>query len=147
MYKKPFHHDSWGNFLIFPRTWLCNTFIGIIIKLIKITIKYKKGSYTTDKHNLIIGIPLLQKWWRWHCYSHTDYICLNVHQVTFYYSALEAYISKTKKDRNKLISDSESWPFSWLRKGSHCTNTMHAQRDAQKHCFIYPCTTLRYPWF
>ncbi len=29
-------------------------------KLIKITIKYIKGAYTTDKHNLIIGIPILQ---------------------------------------------------------------------------------------
>ncbi len=22
-----------------------------------------KGSFTTDKHNLIIGTPLLQEWW------------------------------------------------------------------------------------
>ncbi len=33
-----------------------------IIKLIKITIKHIKGAYTTDKHNLMIGIPLLQEW-------------------------------------------------------------------------------------
>ncbi len=61
LYKKPPPHDSWGNFLIFPRT--CNTFVGIIIwwKLIKITWKYIKGAYTTDKHNLIFGIPLLQE--------------------------------------------------------------------------------------
>ncbi len=32
------------------------------MKLIKITIKYIKGDYITDKHNLIIGIPLLQQW-------------------------------------------------------------------------------------
>ncbi len=31
-----------------------------MIKLIKITIKYIKEAYTTGKHNLIIGIPLLQ---------------------------------------------------------------------------------------
>ncbi len=31
-----------------------------MIKLIKITIKYMKGAYTTNKHNLIIGIPFLQ---------------------------------------------------------------------------------------
>ncbi len=31
-----------------------------MIKLIKITIKYIKGAYTTDKHNLIIGIPFSQ---------------------------------------------------------------------------------------
>ncbi len=30
-----------------------------MIKLIKITIKYIKGAYTTDKHRLIIGIPFL----------------------------------------------------------------------------------------
>ncbi len=33
-----------------------------MIKLIKITTKDIKGVFTTDKHNLIIGIPLLQKW-------------------------------------------------------------------------------------
>ncbi len=33
---------------------------------------------------------------------------LNLHQATFDYSTLEAYISKTKNDRNKLMSDSES---------------------------------------
>ncbi len=33
-----------------------------MIKPIKITIKYIKGAHTTDKHNLIIGIPLLQEW-------------------------------------------------------------------------------------
>ncbi len=31
-----------------------------MIKRIKITIKYIKGAYTTNKYNLIIGIPLLQ---------------------------------------------------------------------------------------
>ncbi len=29
------------------------------------------------------------------------------------------------------------------RKDSSCTNNMHAQRDVQKHCFVYPRTTLR----
>ncbi len=68
-----------------------------MIKLIKITIKDIKGAFTTDKHNLIIGIPLLQEWRK--CYSHLNYLCLNVHQVTFDYPTLEAYISKTKNDR------------------------------------------------
>ncbi len=77
-----------------------------MIKLIKITIKYIKGAYTTDKYNLIIGIPLLQDWWRRHCYSHPNYLCINIHQITFDYSTLEAYISKTKNDRNNM-SDSE----------------------------------------
>ncbi len=42
-------------------------------------------------------------------------------------------------DRNKWISDSEFGHlvgFQFLRKGSKCTNNIHAQRDAQKHCFI-----------
>ncbi len=79
-----------------------------MIKLIKITIKDIKGVFTTDKHNPIIGITLLQVWWRWHCYSHPNYLCLNLHQVTFDNSTVEAYISNTKNDRNKRISDSES---------------------------------------
>ncbi len=40
--------------------------------------------------------------------KHTNYLCVSKHQATFDYSNLEAYISKTKNDRNKLISDSES---------------------------------------
>ncbi len=39
-------------------------------------------------NNLIIRIPLLQEWWRWHCYSHPHYLCLNLHQVPFDYSTL-----------------------------------------------------------
>ncbi len=116
-----------------------------MIKLIKITIQDIKGLFTTEKHNLIIGIPLLQEWLRWHCYSHPNYLCLNLHQVTFDYSTLEAYISKTKNDRNKQISDTESWHLErniWLRTESKCTNNIHAQRDVQKRCFIYTCTTL-----
>ncbi len=31
-----------------------------------------------------------------------------------------------------------------LRKNSSCTNNIHVQRDAQKHCFIYPHTTLNW---
>ncbi len=111
-----------------------------MIKLIKITRKYIKWAYTTDKHNLIFGIPLLQECWRWHCYSHSNYLWLNMHQATFDYSNLEAYISKTKNDRNKQISDSESWHlggYSWLKTGSKCTNNIHAQRDVQKHCFFF----------
>ncbi len=117
-----------------------------MIKLIKITIKYIKGANKTDKDNLIIGIPLLQEWLRWHCYSHLNYLSLNVHQVTSDYSTLEAYISKTKNIRNKRISNSEFCHLegcTLLRKGSNYTNNIHAQRDAQKHCFIYPHTTLR----
>ncbi len=104
--------------------------------------KYIKGAYTTDKHNLIIGIQFFQVGWRWHSYSHSNYVCLN---VTFDYSTLEAYFSKTKNDRNKQISDPESWHiegFTRLRQRYNCTNNIHAQRDAQKHCFIYPRNTL-----
>ncbi len=118
-----------------------------MIKLIKITIKYIRWAYTTDKHNLIIGIPLLQEWWRWHCYSHTNYFCLNIHQVTFDYSNLEAYISKTKNHRNKQFSNFASWHiegYTWLRRESNFTNNIHVQRDVQKHCFIYAHNTLRY---
>ncbi len=32
-----------------------------------------------------------------------------MHQDTFDYSTLEAYILNTENDRNKLISDSEFW--------------------------------------
>ncbi len=116
-----------------------------MIKLIQITRKYIKWAYTTDKHNLIFGIPWLQEWWRWHCYSHLNYLCLNMHQATFDYSTLEAYILKTKNDRKKWISDSESWHlgcYTWLKTISNCTNNIHVQRDSQKHCFIYPRTTL-----
>ncbi len=116
-----------------------------MIKLIIITIKYVKGAYTTDKHNLITGLPLLQEWWQWHCYSHPNYLCLNIHQPTFDYSNLEAYILKAKNDWNKRISDSESryhGGYTILKKRSNCTNDLHVQRDIQKHCFIYPCTTL-----
>ncbi len=105
-----------------------------MIKLITITIKYIKGVYTTNKHNLINGISLLQEWWRW-------YLCLNVHQVTFDCSILEAYISRTKNDRNKWILDSKSWHregYTSLRKGSNGTNNIHVQRDAQKNCFNLP---------
>ncbi len=115
----------------------------IWLKLIKITITYIKWAYTTDKLNHINWIPLLQEWWRWHWYSHHDYLCLNIHQVTFDYSTLEAHISTTVNDRNKQISDSESrhledYILLWGR--SICTNNMHVQRDAEKHCFIYPYT-------
>ncbi len=102
-------------------------------------------TYTTDKHNLIFVILLLWGWWRWHCYLHPNYLCLNMHHATFDYSNLEAYISKTKNDRNKLISDSKSWHLgghTWLKTGSNCTNNIHVQRDVQKNCFIYLHTTL-----
>ncbi len=69
-----------------------------------------------------------------------------MHQATFDYSTLKAYISKTENNRNKWISDSNSWHlkgYNVWRKGSKCTNNIHAQNDAQKHCFIYPRTTLR----
>ncbi len=79
-----------------------------IIKLIKITKQYIIWVYTTDRHILIIGISLLQKWWRWHCYSHPAKLCLSVYQVTFDYSTLKAHISNTTNARNKQISDSES---------------------------------------
>ncbi len=116
-----------------------------MIKLIKITITYIKWTYTIDKHNLIIGMPLLQEWWRWHCYSHPDYLCLNIEQVNFDYSTLEAQISKIKNDRNKQISDSESRhlvDYIWVRWRSICIINIYVQRDAQKHYFIYPRTTL-----
>ncbi len=35
--------------------------------------------------------------------------------------------------------------YTWLKGRSICTCNTHAQRDAQKHCFIYPHTTLRGP--
>ncbi len=106
-----------------------------MIKLIKITIKYIKVAHTTVKHNLIIGIPFLQAWWRWHCYSHPNYLCRNIHQVTFDCSTLEVYIANTKNVSWHLEGDK------WLR--SNCTNSIHVQRDAHKHYFIYPHTILR----
>ncbi len=61
--------------------------------------------YTIDRHNLIIGIPLLQEKWRikmillftpWQSLPK-----LNIYQVTFDYKTLEAHISKTKNDSSK----------------------------------------------
>ncbi len=65
-------------------------------------------------------------------------LCLSSYQGTFDYSTLKAHISKTTNDRNKQISDTESVKL----KDSSCTNNIHAQREAQKHCFIYYLTTL-----
>ncbi len=64
----------------------------------------------------------------------------------FDYSTLKAHISKTTNDRNAQVSDYESMYLegsTQLRKDSSCAINIHAQRDTQKHCFIYPCTTLR----
>ncbi len=99
LYKKPPLCDSWGNFLIFLRTWPHNTFTYRHHYII---------AYTSDKHYRINGIPLLLEWWKWHCYSHPNYLCLNIHQITFYYSTLKAHISTNKNDRNKQISDIQS---------------------------------------
>ncbi len=71
---------------------------------------------------------------------------LNAEQVTFDYSTLKARISKTTNDRNKRISDSESRHLGdhiCLRGSDSYKNNIHVQRDAQKHCFIYPRTTLK----
>ncbi len=64
----------------------------------------------------------------------------------FDYSTLKAHISKTTNDRNKWISDSEFRQLvddicvgDVLSKGN-----IHPQKDAQKHCFIFPGTTLRH---
>ncbi len=92
------------------------------------------------QHSLNIGISLLQEWWRWHYYSHTDYLCLNIHQVTFI-TTLEAHISKTKQDRNKRIADSESRHLDdcmWLRGRPICKSNIHAQRDAPKQFYLPP---------
>ncbi len=64
-----------------------------MIKLIKITRKYINGEYTTDKHNLIFGIPLLQECLKMTLLFIHNYLCLNIHQVTFDYSTVEAYIA------------------------------------------------------
>ncbi len=63
LYKTPPPQDFWGTvFLNFSKNLamqhICRHYY--MIKLIKITIKYIKGAYTTDKHSLIIGIPFLQ---------------------------------------------------------------------------------------
>ncbi len=95
-------------------------------KLIKITVQYL-WAYTTDRHILILEISLLQEGRRWHCHSHTAKLCLSVYQVTFDYSTLKVHISKTRNDRNKQISDSESRhldDYIWLRGRSICTNNI-----------------------
>ncbi len=54
---------------------------------------------------------------------------------------------ETKKDRNKQILDSDSRHLDdciWLRRDSIYTSNIHVQSHAQKHCFIYTCTTLSY---
>ncbi len=79
-----------------------------MIKRIKITKLYIIWVYSTDRHILISGISLLQKGWRWHCYSHPAKLGITVYQVTFDYSTLKAHISKTTNNRNKWISVSES---------------------------------------
>ncbi len=58
-------------------------------------------------------------------------LCLNVYHVTFVDSTLDGHISKSKNDRNKQIPDI------LLRKDYISTIDKHAQRDAQKHSFIY----------
>ncbi len=42
--------------------------------------------------------------------------------------SLEAYILKTKNDKNKRISDSEFWHpgYTWAMKASNYTNNVHA---------------------
>ncbi len=79
-----------------------------MIKLTKITIKYIKWAYTTDRQNLIIGIPLFKEGWSCYCYSHPDKLCLNVYHVIFDYSTWDAHISKTINYRHKQISDFKS---------------------------------------
>ncbi len=89
---------------------------------------------------MCISISVLV-WWIWHSYLHPNYLCLNVHQVTFDYSTLEAYISKTKNDTNKRISDSKSWHlvgFIRLRRGYNCRNNIHVQRDARSTVLFTP---------
>ncbi len=54
------------------------------------------------------------------------------------------YISKTKNDKNKGISDSEFCHlggYIWLKKGSNCTNNTCAKRCAET-LFYLPRTTL-----
>ncbi len=116
-----------------------------MIKLIKITKQYIIWAYTIDRHILIIGISLLQEGWRWHCYSDPAKLCLSASDVTLDYSTLKAHILKTTNDRHKQILDSESRHLEGttsLRKDSSCTNNIHEQRDAQKHCTT-PRTTLK----
>ncbi len=79
-----------------------------MIKLITITRKYIKLAYTTDKQlnlwNTIIARVVKM----------TNYLCLNIHQATFDYSTLEAYISKSKNDRNAYISKSKNGRNKWI---------------------------------
>ncbi len=59
---------------------------------------------------------------------------------------VEGFYKANTTYRNKQISDSESWHpegYTWLRKEFKCSNNIHAQRNVQKHCLIYPRTTLR----
>ncbi len=143
MYKKPSPHDSWINSLIFPRTLAMQHICRhhYMIKLIKITRKYIKRGYTSDKHNLIVGIPWLQEWWRWHCYSHPNYLCLNLHNATLITQRWKLLSWKLKRIEKKDFTHIGGYTL--LMKGSNCTNNIHAPRDVQKHCFIYPRTTLR----
>ncbi len=138
----------WGrNFLNFSKTLAMQHICRhqYMIKLIKITIKYKRSIYNWQTqpnywNNIFTGrVKMTLLYW------HPNYLCLNVHQLTFDYSTLEAYSSK-QNERNKQISDSESWHlegFTRLRQGYSWTNNIHVQRDVQKHSFIYPCTTLK----
>ncbi len=143
-YKKPTPSYYLGNFLIFLVIWhvtrqiKCSSRGYYMIKLIKITKQYITWAYTTDRYIRIIRISILQEGWRWHCYSHSAKLCLSAYKVTFEYSTLKAHISKTTNDRNQQISDSESRHLdgtTYLRLDSSCTNNIHGQRDAQKHCF------------
>ncbi len=112
-----------------------------MVKLIKIPKQHIIWAYTTVRHILIIGISLLQEGWRWHCYSHPPKLCHSAYQITVDYSNLKVHISKTTNDRNKQISDSESRHLEGTTQwDSSCANNIHVQRDAQKYCFIYPCT-------
>ncbi len=126
---------------------LLHWFKFCIHNLTRVLFQLESVTYTTDKHKLVFAISLLQEGWWWYCYSHTDANFLNVLQVTFDYSTLEANTSQTKNDRNEYISDFESrylTEFITLRRDSTCTSNIHVQSDVQKHYFIYPCKIITF---
>ncbi len=106
-----------------------------MIKLIKITIKYIKWAKTTDRHSLLIRIPLLQEGDD-DIAIHTpiDWLALSKCIASLLITRIWKLISQ-----NLRVIQTNRFQISgmlkyYITKGVTCN--IHAQSDAQKHCFF-----------
>ncbi len=72
-------------------------------------------------------------------YSHPD----KLYYVILYYSTLEAHISKTKTDRNKQISDSDSWRYYIVTEGLYLYNWHTCTEGCAEARFYLPTYYLK----